>query len=200
MTKFDDVVEAWQQADVQHIHPLRTVSEDAYWKSGQVQAHFAASWFDKGSKVMDFGCGDGRLAIPLAGMDFEVVAVDSSPAMLDRVRKRAKKMDVELTTVKSDGRDLSKKVKGKVDGIVCRAVLIHHDYEGVEALVKAFASVLKKGGHLVADWPLADRARPHERRDWIDVTTWEPKQRLAVAEAAGLAPVGDETPSVWVKL
>jgi hypothetical protein len=39
-----DVITAWDQADPEAIHPLRRVSEDAYWESGQVQAEMLAAW------------------------------------------------------------------------------------------------------------------------------------------------------------
>jgi ubiquinone/menaquinone biosynthesis C-methylase UbiE len=46
-----------------------------------------------GMKVLDAGCGPGRLTIPLAkavGANGQVVAIDIQPKMLDRVRAKAK--------------------------------------------------------------------------------------------------------------
>ncbi|QDU87391.1 Mg-protoporphyrin IX methyl transferase [Pirellulimonas nuda] len=37
--------------------------------------------------ALDFGCGVGRLAIPLAGLAEQVTAIDVSPAMLEEARK-----------------------------------------------------------------------------------------------------------------
>ena len=59
-----DVIQAWDRADPTAIHPLRRVSEDAYWDSGKAQADMLASVIPGNAKVMDFGCGDGRVAIP----------------------------------------------------------------------------------------------------------------------------------------
>jgi SAM-dependent methyltransferase len=41
-----------------------------------------------GGSIVDFGAGTGRLAIPLAQAGFRVTAVDSSAAMLDRLREK----------------------------------------------------------------------------------------------------------------
>lgn len=46
-----------------------------------------------GMRVLDAGCGPGRVTIPaaeLAGNEGEVIALDIQPAMLDMARKRAK--------------------------------------------------------------------------------------------------------------
>lgn len=193
---FDSVVTAWDKAPVTAIHPLRNVSDTAYWDSGRAQAVDAARHIPEGGSVVDFGCGDGRIAIPLARMGFHVYAVDASAAMLKRVKTHATRENVPLVTVKSDGLNLATKFLVPVDAVVCRAVLIHHIHEDVVRLVHNLTSVLKPGGFLVADWPVG---RHHERRDWIDVTTWEPKHRSRVAHAAGLELVEDDTPTVWRK-
>lgn len=40
----------------------------------------------RGSSVLELGCGAGRIAEPLAELGYEVVGVDSSPAMLAKLR------------------------------------------------------------------------------------------------------------------
>jgi ubiquinone/menaquinone biosynthesis C-methylase UbiE len=55
-----------------------------------------------GLRVLDAGCGPGRLAIPVArrvGASGEVVALDLQPGMLDRVRTRAARH--QLTNVRT---------------------------------------------------------------------------------------------------
>lgn len=196
MTSFKDVVEAWQTADPHHIHPLRKVSDDAYWKSGQAQALEASIWIPESGTVLDFGCGDGRLTIPLAKLGYTVIGVDASPAMIERVRVNADRDQLPLTLHVSDGTNLPD--VGPVDVVLARAVFIHHDYEGVTQLVTNLADLLEPGGYLIADWPTSEA--PRERRDWIDVTTWSYPHRQKVAKAAGLELVANTTPSVWRKL
>src|SRR5690606_28609853 len=81
----DDVIQPWDRADPSAIHPLRRVSEDAYWDSGRAQASMLATVIPDAAKVMDFGCGDARGAIPMAALGFELTAADASRNMLDRL-------------------------------------------------------------------------------------------------------------------
>lgn len=191
MPDFHGVVEAWRKAPVTAIHPLRNVSDEAYWASGVSQAEQAAQWIPANGTVIDFGCGDGRLSIPLAQLGFKVIAVDASKQMLERLTKRHNNV---FRTVQSDGTDLSTLIDEPVDAIVCRAVLIHHSHADVERLVAALSACLKPGGVFIADWPLGPH---HERRDWIDVTTFELAHRERVAAENGLTLINDG--SVWSK-
>lgn len=201
MTTFDEVVKAWQGAHVDAIHPLRRDNVDDYWQSGWFQAQQAAAHITPGGVVVDFGCGDGRVAIPLAHMGFGVIAVDASPTMLKRLMEQARKQSNDfnpndITLIQSDGTDLTKKLKRTVDAVVCRAVLIHHSVADGFRLVETLASILKPGGILVADWPTGRR---HERRDWIDVTVWDDGERSEAATFAGLELVESHPDglSVW---
>ncbi|MCU1484967.1 MAG: Methyltransferase type 11 [Actinomycetia bacterium] len=47
-------------------------------------------------RVLDAGCGTGRVAIELARHDIEVVGVDVDPVMLDTARARAPELDWRL--------------------------------------------------------------------------------------------------------
>ena len=73
----------------------------AEYSSAPVVAHFAAaakaglwpserelihSYFQPG-RVLDLGCGAGRVTIPLSTMGFEVIGVDISPAMVTAARE-----------------------------------------------------------------------------------------------------------------
>lgn len=196
---FQSVVHAWDSGvEQREIHPLGD-DEAAYWASGEAQAQQAAELLDEGARVVDFGCGNGRIAIPLAKLGYKVTAADSSAKMLEWLSKNAAEAGVEIETIQTNGDDLSKKMgKRKADAILARAVLIHHDYAGVERIVGNLSSSLRKGGLLIADWPLGKN--PGERATWISVTTWKPEHRIAVAEKAGLTPARlAEEPSVWRK-
>lgn len=202
MTDFSGVIEAWRKADPDHIHPLRRANIDDYWSSGVAQALEVTEYTPQGGTVVDFGCGDGRLSLPLSLFGYEVIAVDSSTEMLRRLRQNQKDRGGDLPTIlNSTGLNLREVLSnagfGLVDTVVARAVLIHHDSDSQRILVDALASVLKPGGHLIADWPVGNR---HERRDWIDVTVIPEWERTIVAAGAGLELVDGGTPSVWVRI
>lgn len=201
---FQDVITAWQRDGENGghgIHPLPVDSAE-WWALGEAQAAQVDDYAEAGDLVIDFGCGYGRLSIPLEQAGYTVLAVDASQAMLDGLAERAAAAGVEVAHVRSDGFDLPELVDDiineKAAVVIARAVLIHHDYAGVEAIVTLLANVLRPGGVLIADWPVADR--PRERSNWTDVTTWDPRERLKVADAAGLELVEDNGgASVWRK-
>lgn len=195
--KFEDVVEAWDAAGEEPIHPFSPSSPE-FWELGWAQAEQVAQYAKTGARVVDFGCGNGRIAIPLVGMGYDVLAVDASPSMLAALKKRAEEVGAEVRTAQSDGSDLTKVLgRKKADVVISRAVLIHHDFAGIERIVHDLARILKRGGHLIADWPIGT---PVERQTHLQVTVSDPAWRLTVARDAGLELVDPSDVSVWRKL
>lgn len=181
----DDVVLAWDRADPIYIHPTREhESEDAYWASGRDIADALVDWLPPQGTVVDFGCGDGRVTIPLHERGVNVIGVDSSPTMLGALARRAP----QIPSFRSDGTDLRARLGGQVDAVFALSVLIHHDYEDGEMLVNSLADAVVSGGQVALDWPVADN--PGERRRWIEVTTWPRERRDDIATRAGLRPDG----------
>lgn len=204
MTDFNAVIDAWDADGATGGHSIHPFDPDSpeFWSLGEQQAQQVREYTPNGATVLDFGAGIGRLTIPLAKMPFDrVYAVDSSTHMIDALAERADAAGVStgvLHLVHSHGPGLIDIIGlDTVDTVVARAVLIHHDYASVEAIVSVLAAGLKPGGHLIADWPTGE---PVERADWIGVTRWHPHHRLAVARLAGLEPVDTTAePSVWRK-
>lgn len=183
------VIQAWDAADPTAIHPLRNVSEDAYWQSGKAQADMLAAVIPDGAKVMDFGCGDGRVAIPMAALGYEVTAVDSSQRMLDRLTERAP----DVTTVQAAAEGIAAHLgRRRMDAVYCLAVLIHHSYTDCLNIVAKLRAATKLGGILVLDWPVSDT--PAEADSWIGVTTWSPQQQADACARIGLEPIDSGLP------
>jgi 2-polyprenyl-3-methyl-5-hydroxy-6-metoxy-1,4-benzoquinol methylase len=184
----DTVIDAWNEADPAAIHPARGISEDAYRESGQVQAELLATALPAGSRVVDFGCGDGRVAIPLAGLGYEVTGADGSQAMLDRLTAAAP----DMPTVLTDGTDLARQLAKKADAVVSLAVLIHHGYESAERIIAGLRAAVRVNGLLVLDWPTSDD--PREGGGWINVTTWSPARQGEICQRLGLKRVDSDLP------
>lgn len=183
------VIQAWDAADPAAIHPLRQVSEDAYWESGRAQADMLASVIPDGARVLDFGCGDGRVAIPLAGLGYEVTAVDSSRRMLDRLTERAP----DITTVQAAADGIAAHLgRRRMDAVYALAVLIHHSYTDCLNIVGKLRAATKLGGILVLDWPVSEQ--PGEADSWIGVTTWSRQQQADACARIGLEPVDSGLP------
>lgn len=184
-----DVIHAWDQADPAAIHPLRRVSEGAYWESGEAQAAMLATVIPTGVKVMDFGCGDGRVAIPMAARGYDVTAVDASQRMLDRLTDHAP----DLTTVHAAADGIAAHLgRRRMDAVYALAVLIHHSYADCLDIITKLRAATKLGGILVLDWPVSDE--PSEAEHWIGVTTWSVQQQADACARIGLEPVDSELP------
>jgi 2-polyprenyl-3-methyl-5-hydroxy-6-metoxy-1,4-benzoquinol methylase len=184
-----DVITAWDRADPDAIHPTRRVSEDAYWASGKTQAAMLASVIPDGAKVLDFGCGDGRVAVPLAGLGYEVTAVDSSQRMLDRLTEHAP----DLTTVRATADGIAGHLgRRRMDAVYALAVLIHHSYADCLDIIGRLRAATKLGGTLILDWPVSET--PSEADSWIGVTTWSREQQTEACARIGLEPVDSGLP------
>lgn len=183
-----DIIEAWDQADPAAIHPTRAIDEDAYWGSGRDQAADLATVLPDGCKVVDFGCGDGRVAIPLRALGYDVSAADASPTMLDRLLQ----YDPGMPTVVSDGTDLHGQLGKKTDAVVALAVLIHHGYADCLNLLAGLREAVKLGGVLILDWPISDE--PVEGQRWLEVTTWSQQAHDDACARIGLKAVDAQLP------
>lgn len=69
----------------------------SHGRDGQeyVEEFLAHAGIRPGERVLDFGCGDGLLSIPLAQMGCTVVACDYSQGMLEQLTLRAREAGVE---------------------------------------------------------------------------------------------------------
>lgn len=185
-----DVIAAWDQPSARaSIHPTRGISEDAYRDSGRAQAEALALDLPEGCKVMDFGCGDGRVAVPLRELGYDVTGVDSSPNMLTALAERTP----DMATFQSDGSDFGKHLgRRKFDAVYCLAVLIHHDYPTGEQLIANLRAIVKKGGLLILDWPVSEQ--PSDGHGWIGVTTWSRQQQDDITGRLGMERLDVDRP------
>lgn len=174
-----NVIDAWDKADPKAIHPLRDVSEEAYWDSGKVQAAELAEVLPYGGRILDYGCGDGRVAIPLYHLGYNIVAADSSPTMLAALKAR----EPVVTTTLINGDEFP----GGFDAVYCLAVLIHQDYATATEIITNLVDAVDRGGVLILDWPTSDT--PYERKAWIEVTTWSKADQDALIKKLRLARV-----------
>lgn len=184
-----DVIAAWDNADPVAIHPTRTISEEAYWESGRIQAEALADLLPRKGAVLDYGCGDGRVAIPLHELGFKVTGADTSPKMLDLLEERAP--HVPTFQIEDHGTQ-----PGGFAAVYCLAVLIHHDFADGRKIVKDIRDTTHVGGLMILDWPTSDG--PHERQAWNQVTYWSQADQDNLAEELGMRRV--ENPGVPFKV
>lgn len=119
-----------------------------------------------GMKVLDFGCGPGRLTIPLAklvGPDGQVTAFDVQSGMLERVRDKAQAEHVDTIQLIQGAAGEGKLPSDQYDRVLLVTVLGEIPDQKA-AMVEMYRS-LKRGGLLSVTEVIAD---PHfQRRDKV---------------------------------
>lgn len=95
--------------------------------------------------ALDFGCGVGRLTLPLGAICSRVVGVDVSEAMLTEARQNSTQRNLsDLTFVKSD--DTLSQVDGAFDFMCSMLVFQHIQPQRGERLFQQLISRLNPGG------------------------------------------------------
>ena len=75
---------------------------------------------DENDTVLDVGCGEGSVTIPIAKRVKKVIGLDSSPKMLEYLEKRANENDISnIETVLQPIEEISYEDIGDVDVVVC---------------------------------------------------------------------------------
>ena len=96
-------------------------------------------------RALDFGCGVGRLLIPIAARCQEVVGVDVSPSMLAEARRNCDEAGV--TNVRLvQGDDEVSGVSGQFDLVHSYIVLQHIPVDRGERIVRRLASLIGEDG------------------------------------------------------
>lgn len=107
----------------------------------------------EGRTVLDFGCGEGQLAVQMALLGARVVGVDISPDLIDLARRRAE-LDHVADRAQFQVSDIleSPPAQGIFDFVVCTDALHHVDLAHVMPIL---CRCLKPGGTLIAKEPVS---------------------------------------------
>ncbi len=128
----------------------------ASWYGGITDAAATAAFVDARSapgSILELGCGDGRLAEPIASRGRTVIAVDASAAMLDRCSARSPDdaRPGRVLPVRADLANLP--IGGRVGGALCAFNTLFNlpSAERQLRLLRSVAAVLAPGGALVIE-------------------------------------------------
>ena len=168
----------WQDFDAP-----RGQDYDARWRrlaAAGVSVHGEADLIETlmresgGTRVLDAGCGTGRVAIELAARGYSVLGMDLDASMLNAAREKAP----ELAWVQADLCDASAHVNTEVDLVALAGnVMIFVDPGSEARVVRELTALLAPSGLLVAGFTI--RPRGFSLADYD-----------RHAAAAGLEPVG----------
>ena len=142
---------------------------------------------DAAGRVLELGCGTGRLSLPLARHATEMTGLDNAPAMLDFARQRAAAAGSTAHFVRADfcRFDLGM----HFDWILLPYNALNHitDDAGLDGLFESVASHLAPGGRFVVDSFQPDPAalaRPWERRRLLTYLDPSLNQRITLSESS----------------
>lgn len=138
-------------------------------------------------RVLDLGCGIGRMTAPLAGHFAEVVGVDVSPAMIEQARALHGAVD-NLRFEANSGADLGAFADDSFDLVFSYSVLPHLPPEVVAAYFREANRVLADGGWLRYQFWIGP-ARQMADNDTLNIRVYDPEGFQALNRDAGFAVV-----------
>lgn len=145
-----------------------------FFRSGEVQIDFTVDEIKRHidpdfapRRCMDFGCGVGRLVIPLARRFESAVGVDVSPSMLEEAKRKCREANLENASfVESD--DTLSRVTGKFDFIHSYIVFHHIPVPRGMALMKRLIELMNPDGVAAIQFIYAEDIAPFQRfKNWI---------------------------------
>ena len=116
----------------------------SFYNEGVIDALAARAGVDAGSTVVDVGTGTGFVAAGLAPRAAKVIAVDSSPAMLDVAAGNLTALGVDNVTLVEGSVDALPLADDSVDAAVANMVL--HHAPDPNAMLTEMARVVRPGG------------------------------------------------------
>ena len=105
-------------------------------------------------RVVEIGCGPGRITAHLAGLGLDVFGIDLSPAMVEQARQRHPGLEFQVGEMSA----LSLPPEA-LTGLVAWYSLIHIPPARRPAVLAGFHRVLAPGGHLLLAFHAGDERR-----------------------------------------
>ena len=125
----------------------RLIEEGKYLR-GQLFVRAAKRFARPGAKILDYGCGPGRISVLLARSGFRVQGIDPAPGMLrEAVAQDLTGLDVEFALMPEGG--LSLPVAG-FDCVVCSSVIEY--VPSAADLLAAFRGTLRPDGVVIISY------------------------------------------------
>jgi len=112
--------------------------------------------FSLSGPVVDLGCGDGRILVPLAERGVPMIGVDDDPAALAAARHRLSERGLEATLIRADFLAGIPDIPHGVAAVLClgNTFMMIHDVRVAVALLREIMHRVAPGGvFLIDDFP-----------------------------------------------
>ncbi|OYT60545.1 MAG: hypothetical protein B6U75_01440 [Desulfurococcales archaeon ex4484_217_1] len=128
----------------------------ALWSKGEEEVKYVAKVLkahgvNEGSKILEVGCGNGRIAINLAKLGYEVVGLDISSELIKDACRKAESMKVKAKFLVGDARRIDKIFKPKeFDAVIFywTSVIGYHGENADRQILLACRRVVRDHGKL----------------------------------------------------
>ena len=149
------------------------------------EAAYVAALVPPGSRVLDAGCGTGRVAIELARRGYDVVGVDSDASMLDVARANAPHLPWHLVDL------ASLEDQAAYDLVVAAGNVMIFLAPGTgPEVVRRLAAAARPGGLVVSGWR-TDELPVAEYDRWAAGAGLQPVARHATWQGAAMTDDAD---------
>jgi SAM-dependent methyltransferase len=115
---------------------------EAFWRAGEQDARRLSAFFAPGERVLDLGCGIGRVLFFLAPRAGEAIGVDISSEMLARARQAFEHVP-RARFIETKGASLAGVDTGSVDFVYSMLCLIHVDRRSAYRYLEEIRRVLR---------------------------------------------------------
>lgn len=140
----------------------------------------------KFDRILDIGCGDGSISLPLLTKDNRLTLLDMSEGMLARARSRILTNQMDRVEILNGDFMNTRLDSNSYDLIVCIGVLAYID--PVRPFLEKLSYLLKPGGKLIIEWTdgyhfVSRLLRPYHKLMNVFVT---PKVQLSIHRSAAI--------------
>lgn len=110
-----------------------------------IHRHFDAEF--RPGRSLDFGCGVGRILVPLAGCSGSAVGVDISPSMRAEAEKNCMERGIGNVSLVGSDDDVAQ-AEGEFDLVHSHIVFAHIPFKRGRRIISALAGKVSGGGYL----------------------------------------------------
>ena len=171
--------EEWTAEGMARDEPLRrnTAEEVAY-----LERHLR-----KDKRVLDLGCGYGRVTIPLARAGYQIDGLDIAPSFIEKARRDSQAMGLSIDFRVGDMRNLpySEGTYGNIISMWGVFVELPTREQQLET-VREMYRVLMKEGYAIVDMPIEKKQAAVKTDGKGDEIFIDPATRLVTGKIAGV--------------
>jgi SAM-dependent methyltransferase len=155
---------------------------------------------DGPARVLDAGCGTGRVALELARRGHRVVGIDLDASMLDQARKASAEAGLDVRWFLGDLLDLGRLVEREAFDLVAVPgnVMVFLTPGTEPDVVAALAQALRPGGLLVAGFDLGRHVSSEDYLRWCQAAGLQHVRTLPTWDATEEDSVSDRDYAVHV--